>query len=164
MGIETIALIALGVAAAGTVYSIDQGEKGRKDAGKSAAEQRQAQNEQRAKQAQEASNERRQQIREERVRRARILQAGENTGTEGSAAEFGALGGLSTNLSVNIGTNVGRQASANRTSTFLQNAADFTLEAQKHQAFSTYGSQIAGLGGSIFSAAGGFGTSAPKSG
>lgn len=107
------------------------------------------QSESRADNAAKAAQERRQQIREERVRRARILQAGENTGTGGSSGEFGALGGLATALSSNIGSNLGSLQRANNISIFGQQQASAISNMQGAQ-------DLYSLGGSIFGAAGGF--------
>lgn len=137
-----------------TAYSIDQSEKGRSARNKAADKQKQAQQEQKAQLAQQAAAERRTKIREERVRRARILQAGQNTGTAGSSGEFGAMSGLATDLSSNLGFNLGQLQSANNRSDLLQGAADFGNEASNFMVNSQYGSQLANLSMSIFGAMG----------
>ena len=147
-----MAVTALYVAfAASTVYSIDQSEKARSSRNKAADKQKEAQAEQKASMAQQAAAERRSKIREERVRRARILQAGENTGTAGGSAEFGAMSGLATDLSANLGFNLGQLQSANNRSNLLQDAADFSTAASNFQVNAQYGQQAQGLVGSIFS-------------
>jgi len=137
--------------AGATVYSVDQQEKGRSAANKAADRQKEAQQEQKAALAAQAAQERRQQIREERVRRARIIQAGENTGTSDSSGELGALGSLSTQLGTNIGFNLGQLSSANRRSDLLQSGADFMNESRAFLNNAQYGQQAA----SIFSTLGG---------
>jgi hypothetical protein len=91
--------------------------------------QREVQSEQKAINVASATAERRQQIREARVRRARIMQSAQNTGAAGSSAEFGAIGGLGTQLTSNIGTNVGQITAAGRMSDLGQTAADFGTQA-----------------------------------
>lgn len=132
------------VAAAGSAYQANQS---RKDA---AGERAKAENVNRAQRAQEAAQERRKLVREERVKRARILQAGANTGTEDSSGEYGALGGMATQLSSNLGFNAGTIARGRQASGFLQNAFDNEQDAQRWDS-------IGSVSSSIFSAAGGFG-------
>lgn len=147
--------------AGATVYSVDQQEKGRSAANKAADRQKEAQQEQKAAQAQQAAQERRQQIREERVRRARILQAGENTGSESSSGEMGALGSLSTQLGANIGFNLGQISSAGRRSDLLQAGADFMTQSRGFLTNAQYGQQAASIFGTL---GGAFGkTSSPPS-
>lgn len=148
MGFEAVAYI---IIAAGTAYSVDQSEKARSDRNKAADAQKDAQKEQKAANAAQAAQERRQQIRDERIRRARILQAGENTGTEESSGEFGAIGSLATQLGTNLGFNLGQLSSANRRSDLLQTGADFLSSASSHDINSGYGRQFASIGQSIFS-------------
>lgn len=138
MGLEvaTIAMIAGGIAAAGTAVSIYGANKSRQA-------QEHAADVQRAQNASDAAIERRRQIREERIKRAQIIQAGENTGTADSSGMAGALGSLSTNLSTNIGSNLGSIRNANQISIFEQKAADAAYVSQ-------VGGQVADLSMSIF--------------
>lgn len=143
--------IALTIAVVGTAASLHEQNIARKDARYARDQQVKAQGEQKAQNAAEAAIQRRQQIREERVRRARILQAGENTGTDGSSGEAGALGSLDTTFSNNIGFAQGRFDSAVRQSNFLQDAANANYNSQQAQSLaSTYG-QVASLAGSFTS-------------
>lgn len=138
-----VAVAALAVAGASAVAA----NQGRKDA---AGAQGRAEREGRAQKQAEAANERRRQIREERVRRARIVQASENTGTGQSSGEVGVLGGMATQLGSNLGFNAGTIMRANNISTFGQQAFDANQSTAKAQA-------TGAIASSIFSAAGGFG-------
>jgi hypothetical protein len=129
MGIE----VAIALAVATTVVSIDSAEKQRKAASQNRAAQLKSQSEQRASNASDAARERRQQIREERVRRARILQSAENTGTDGSSGEIGAIAGLNTQLQSNIGFNLGKLQTASNISIFQQDAANADYAFNKAQ-------------------------------
>lgn len=153
-----VAVAGLAVAAAGTITSM-QASKQANSARKSAAEeQRKINAEQSALAARDSAQERRQQVREERVRRAQILQSAANTGVADSSGEAGALGSLSTNLSNNLGMNEGSRQAGQRMSIFSQNAASYQSRAQQSDFNAGMASQWAGLGGSLFSAAGGFNT------
>lgn len=162
-----IAFILPYIAAAGAVYGAVQANEGAKAAdyyGRAQADQgRLAQGEQKAANAQAAAQERRNQIREERVRRARILQTSENTGTSGSSGEAGSLGALSTGLSSNIGSNLGSIQRANTLSDIGQRSADFAGAMREGQAQQQFGQSLFQMGTSIFSASGGFGVSKPPS-
>lgn len=145
MGIETVvAVLSLVVGAASAYTAIEAREDAR-------AAQEKAAKEQKASNAARAAQERRQQIREERVRRARILQAGENTGVGGSTLEAGALGSLSASLSANLGFNAGEKMRADNISIFSQDAANAETTAQ--QADSLFA-----LSSRVFEGAGGFKT------
>ncbi len=93
MGLEvaTVALIAAAVSATGTVA---QGVEARKQ-GK---QQEKIQGQLRAVAKAQEIQQRRTAVRKARIARARIEQAGENTGTGGSSVEAGAVGAISTNL------------------------------------------------------------------
>lgn len=158
MGMVEIAAASLAVTAFGTAKSIESQKDARRDARRAADEQRKIQQEQVASNAQAAAQERRQQIREERVRRAKIIQASMNTGVSGGSGEAGAVSGLATNLSSNLGANLGAIERGQRTSIFAQNAADFSFSAQQNSQRAGAWAQYAGMGMSIFSAAGGFGS------
>lgn len=152
-----VAAAALTVAAGSAYVAYEEKKDAQRNAKKAAAEQRKIQNEQRAQNAQQAASERRNQIREERVRRARIMQAAENSGTTDSSGMAGALSGMSAQLGSNLGINAGRQAAAGRISIFAQNAADYQLGAQKALYNAENAQTLGSVAGSIFTSAGGFG-------
>lgn len=122
MGLPLLAIAGL------QAFGVGMQVQGRRDAKKAQAAdqaaQRASQSEQRAANAAESARERRMQLREERVRKARVMQAAVNTGTEDSSGELGALGALSTQLATNIGTNLGRIQTADNLSIFSQQRAD----------------------------------------
>lgn len=153
-----IAGVAAAAAVGGLATSVIGQQQARRAAGESRRAQESAQSEQRAANAQAAAEDRRRQVREERVRRARIIQASVNTGTASSSGEAGALGALSTNLSGGLGASVGGEARAGRIGGFLQQSANAQAGIQRGQNTAALGNQIYGLGSTIFSAAGGFGT------
>lgn len=159
MGIEIV--LAAASLATGAISAQRQAEaqkEAKKDAKRAEAEQRKAQAEQRASNAAQSAAERRAQIREERVRRAKVIQASENTGVSGSSGEAGATANLATTLGSNIGRNIGALQTAENISQANQNAADFLGSAQSHQADASMWGTVGQLGQSIFSAAGGFNT------
>ncbi len=125
MGLEaaTLAAITAGTSVTSAAYGISQNIRQRKA-------QEQAKNVQKANNFQAQMEERRKQVREERIRRARIVQASENTGVQGSSGEAGALGGMSTQLGVNIGSNLSRIALGNEQTDLLQSAANAGSNAQ----------------------------------
>ncbi len=139
MGLETLAYIAVGSLVAGTAVNISEQKQARKA-------QRAAGNEQRAQNSAQAARERRQQIREERIKRARVVQASENTGVQGGSGELGAVSALGTNLSSNIGSNLGALQTAQQISLFEQQAADHMMRANIASQVGQLGSQ----GASIF--------------
>lgn len=155
-------LTAIAVAAVAiSAYSAYEGHEARAEASDNykaqANEQRHAGAEQRALNFQQQAEERRSQIREERVRRAKILQASEDTGVAGSSGEFGAIGSLSTTLSNNLGINAGRAEAGNRIGGYMQNAADFGTAAQQAVLQAQNADALFNVGMSIFSATGGGG-------
>jgi hypothetical protein len=87
-------------------------------------------------------------IREQRIRRARILQAGENTGTTGSSQESGVLGGMSTVFSQSVGSQASQKLSNIAIGNQMQGAADAASRANTFQAISNLAVQ-----GASFSAA-----------
>lgn len=125
-------MLVVGAVAASSYVSYTERKEAKKDAKRAANEQRKVQSEQRAQQAAQQAAERRQQIREERVRRAKIIQSAQNTGTAGSSGMSGALSSLSTQLGTNIGFNIGASQAGDRMSRFMQNAADYNLSSQNH--------------------------------
>ena len=151
-------IIAVGALAVGGVAAY-QGYEARKEQAaynkQAAQEQKKARSEEKALNYQAQAAERRAQIREERVRRARILQAAENSGSSGSSGEIGALGGMATQLAANIGMNLGRAQGGDMISGYLQNAADFSNSAQQAAFSAQNADSLFSLSSSIFSAAGG---------
>lgn len=147
------------ILAAASVYSAYQGYESRKEAqanARSAAEeQRKAQAEQKAMNAQKAAQERRAQIREERVRRARIIQGAENTGTSGSSGLSGAVSSISSQFAGNVGYNLGQLQGANAISDYSQKAADFSFNANKASMDAQNYDSLFGLSTNIFMASGG---------
>lgn len=149
MGLEvgTLALIAT---ATTSVANLKSQADARQSAAQSRDEQLRAQYEQRAVVASNQAADRRAQIREERVRRARVMQASENSGTAYSSGESGALGSISTQFATNTGRQLGNaQASAN-ISNFQQNAANFNFETQQSLQEAQMFTQLGGLTNSIF--------------
>lgn len=144
MGIEVI--IAGLSALVGVVGGIAQANATAAAAG----EQREAKNIQTAQQKTAGIESRRQRIREERIRRAQIIAASENQGTTGSSGQVGAVGALSTNLQGLIGSSLGESKANQAVSNRIQNAADFTSQANTIGAWTDTIQQ--GLGGfqSIF--------------
>lgn len=125
------AWVAAAVAVVGTIAGASAQEKQQQAASKAADAQRGAQSEQKAVAASQQAADRRAQIREERVRRARILQGAENSGTAGSSGEAGAVGSISTQFFGNMGTSLGGQRVAANISNFQQTAADFNFQGQQ---------------------------------
>lgn len=145
MALATTTIVAIAAVAAAGASAVAANQQ-RKDA---AGARGRADNVTAAQKATEAANERRKLIREERVRRARIEQAGENTGTSGGSGEFGALGGMATQLNNNLGYNAGTLARGRQASGELRSAFDHEQNAQKWD-------NVGAFASSIFSAAGGF--------
>lgn len=150
MGVAEVAIISAVVGTASYIEGKEAREEAATASRNAAAEQRKAQEVQKASQAQQAAMERRQQIREERVRRARILQSAQNTGTAGSSSEFGAVGGLGTNLAANIGANIGALQRGQQISELSQKAADFTTESNIAQIEAQNSQSLFSLSTSIF--------------
>jgi coproporphyrinogen III oxidase-like Fe-S oxidoreductase len=146
MGLETatLALIATGASAVGTVAGIVNNNKAKQ-------EQKKVQAEQNASNRAQQLEEQRRQIREERVKRARILQSSENTGVADSSGETGAIGGLSTQLSTNMAFNAGAAQRASNIGQFQQNAADAAGRAQMATSLGQLAPTAFNLGNSIFS-------------
>jgi hypothetical protein len=163
--LATMAAVTAATSAAVGAYSAHQGVEARRDANRayaqSAAEERKVRGEQKALNLQAQAEERRKLVREERVRRARLIQSSENSGGSGSSSEYGALGGMSTQLNSNLGINLGRAAAGERISTYTQNAADFNFAAQQSVMQAQNADGMLNLSMNIFNSAGGlnaFGT------
>lgn len=151
MTATTVAVISAVIGTASYVEAQDARKEASANAQRSAEQQAKAQEVQQAGNAQQAAMERRQQIREERVRRSRIMQASANTGTIGSSAEFGAIGGLNTQLQSNIGQNLGAIERGQAIGTFSQNAANFNTASQKNMNDAANAGSLFSLSTSIFS-------------
>ncbi len=91
----------------------------------------------------------RQAIREERIRRARIMQASENTGVAGSSSEMGSTAALGTLTASNIAAGRGNARAAEG----LTGASQSAMDAQRQgQLWGTIGN----ASGAAFNASGGF--------
>ena len=145
MGIAeaTLAAITAGASVVGTIGGVVNNNRARK-------EQQAAKDQQNAQNKQQELEARRKQIREERVKRARILQSAENTGTAGSSGEAGAIGGMATQLGSNIGQGLAAVDAANNISAFQQNAADANNAAQMWTTFGQLAPTAIKVGSSIF--------------
>lgn len=132
MGLEVIASI---VAITATAASIQQ-------QGQAAKAQKKMRNEEKARNTAQQMAERRQQVREERIKRARVMQASENTGTAGSSGEIGAVSSIGSQLGANLGFNQSMIESGNRISGYAQQAANAQTNA------SVFNS-IAGMSGNV---------------
>ncbi len=122
------------VVAALAAVSYDQAErqedKSHEQTQRARAEQRQARAEQGAQNEAQRAAERRRQLREERVKRAKMIQAGINTGTEDSSGILGGEANLATQRGSGIGLQLGMEQSADNISMFEQNAANWLGGAQ----------------------------------
>lgn len=156
--VSTLAIIGLGVTAAGMVMQNNAQNRAQRQSEQAANEQRQGRAVSAAQAAQQAGAERRQQIREERIKRAQIENSAELTGTSGSSAEIGATGGMATTLGSNLGTNTGARQAGQMITGFSQRAADFNSAAQRSSGQAAQWGQVAGLGSSMFAQVGGWKT------
>lgn len=71
----------------------------------------------------------RQKVREQRIRKAQILAASENAGTNASSGQIGAIGALSTNLAGMLGLSLGESRANDGINKQNQKAADFMQQA-----------------------------------
>lgn len=142
MGVETIAIAALAVSSASTVYSIAEQRK----AGKVQQEGLDIATAQRK--SVDLAN-KRQQLREERIRRAQIEQASANQGVGGSSGEAGAVSALGAQVGANVASINQGQMAAEGISGAMSRAAGAGQRAQIAQG-------VASLSGTVFSGAGGF--------
>lgn len=158
MGIDpvTIQIASLAFSAFSVMQQGDAQDEARANQERSNEEQKKIRDEQKAGQAAQAAAERRQQLREERIKRARLIQSGQNTGTAGSSGVAGASGGLQTQLQSNIGFNLGQLQNASNISQFGQNSADFLSSANNSIVDANQWGAAAGMGMNIFKASGGF--------
>lgn len=143
-----ISTIIAGVALATTAYSISEQKS---EAKKAARAQTQIRNEENAKNKAQQMVERRQQLREERIKRARVVQAAQNTGTAASSGETGAVSSLGTQLGSNLGFNQSMIRSGERISIFAQQAADAQTRQGNAAMLGQFAQAAAPLAGSIFS-------------
>ena len=81
----------------------------------------------------------------DRIRRARILQSGENTGTSGSAQEGGAIGGMQTIFAQAQGNQKGQQLNNIAIGNQMQSAANAQSAANTFAAISSLTMQYAAL-------------------
>lgn len=147
MAIASSILIAA-ASLATTVYSASEQKK---EAKKAARAQEGIRNEENARNKSQQMVERRQQLREERIKRARVLQASQNTGTAASSGETGAISSLGTQLGSNLGFNQSMVRSGERMSIFAQQAADAQTRQGSAAALGSFAQAAAPLAGSIFS-------------
>lgn len=140
----TLAWVSLAVAGAGTAAGIKQS--------KDAADAREkAQEEANAQADGKAAQQSRKEARQDRIRRAKILQGAENTGTTSSSGAVGAISSINTQGAATAGFNEGQRQLAKNASGFLQDAADSETKAQTAGAVGSFGA-------SIFAQTGGFAT------
>lgn len=129
--LTTGAIVALGIAGAGTAYSVHQGRQAEK------AQKRATQVQRRQRQAEEARA-RRGQIAEARKKRAQVVNAATAGGVQNSSGMAGGLGSLQSQLGSNLGF---MSRGSARTNMFEKFAAD----ANQHQSNANTGSAIANL-------------------
>jgi len=141
MGVE-LAVASLVVAVVGTAASIKQGQDAAEEQGK----QRRRVN---ATNAAKASNAKRQTLRQERVRRAQLLAQAEASGVGDSST---ALSGESLSGTL-AGDKIGQTSSALATSNVLSAGSQSIADSQQRQRLF---SNVAQIGSSVFSSAGGF--------
>lgn len=159
--LSTIALVA--VATVSTYVAVKSYQEQKESAAEAKAAQQRAVEEQRKQAAIQQAQEQRQQIREERVRRGRILQASQSRGGAGSTGEFGATGGLSTQLGSNVGQNLAMKAIGQQISIFNQQYSNAAFDAQQAGNLFALSSQIFGMtAGGAASALKGMGAATPK--
>jgi chromatin segregation and condensation protein Rec8/ScpA/Scc1 (kleisin family) len=142
MGLETIAVAGLVLSGVSTVANM-KASKDQSSAQKKAAAYQRRMDELRQ------NRERRQAIREQRIKTAQVIQAGANQGAQTSSAVQGGAGSLQSQLSSNLSFLDNMATNANLASRANQQALNAGARAQ------TWGA-MAGLGGTIFSQAGGF--------
>lgn len=157
-----VAVASLAVAAASAVAQHSAQKEAKQAAGKAAEEQRKARSEQAAELSAKAAAERRTQLREERIKRAKIIQASENTGVSESSGELGAVGNLNTQVGSNIGQNIGSLERAGNITALNQNAADFMSSSQNSIFDANQWGGVGSFGQSVFGAAGGFNAFKPE--
>lgn len=140
-----IAAALAAVAVVATGVSMSQAEDAEDAQYEAAQNQKKAQTEQRSVNAAQSAKEKRSQLREARIKRARLTQVSENTGTSEGSGFFGASSGIATQLGSNLGFNTSMLNSAENISIFSQASADALSEANKLGAESQMWGQIASL-------------------
>lgn len=101
------------------------------NAKKSAAAQRESNNIAIAQGQIEARENRRQLLREERLRRARLMQGAQNTGTAGSSGETGALSAIGTNVAGILSAQAGQEKANVGINKWNQRASDYDMKARE---------------------------------
>ena len=101
-----------------------------KTAKEQAAEQKEANKQQRASQLYTQRAQTRQQVRQNRIRRAQLAQTAAASGISGSSGEQGTASSLSTDLSANLAFTSGQQKAAENLGTVNQRIADLQLKQQ----------------------------------
>lgn len=158
MGLE---LIISGISALvgvfGAIGQMDAANRSNAAQQQAAAAQKEANAVQAAGQENVAAESRRQRVREARIRRAQVIAASENAGTNQSSGQIGAVGALSTNLAGLLGNSLGEGATNRGINAANQRSADFMgIARQAEQDGATIGAWTntiqSGLGGfqSIF--------------
>lgn len=145
-----IAGVGLAVGAIGTAASIQQSRAARRDAQEAARRQREVAAEGAVSNARDNAMATRQRIREERVRRAQIIAASENTGTEASSVSMSALGGMATQFGAASGTSLGMFQQGQRLTALNQSIADFQTSANNRASRSGAYGQVASAGWGLF--------------
>lgn len=144
MGLETIAIVGLATAVAGTLGSIGSTVMGMR-------QQKKAQKAQEQQQRLQAQQERRRMIRQQRIARAQTVNVGAQVGASGEGSS--ALPGGLTSLNSQTGAGLGF-------ATQMQGLTDIANKANRKAsmfgAIGSISSSIGSVGGSMFSAAGGF--------
>ena len=90
-----------------------------------------------------------QSMREQRIRRARILQASENTGSAESSQQMGAIGGMQTIGAQAVGQQKGQQIANVAIGNQMQGAADALQAASTFQAVGSMAMQYANYKASL---------------
>lgn len=78
-----------------------------------------------------AASERRQLLREERIRRARLLQGAQNTGTSGSSGEAGASGAITTNIDTITSAAAGETKAVEGVNKWNQISSNYDMKARE---------------------------------
>jgi hypothetical protein len=136
--------MAVGLGVASLIVGLGGAIKADHEQKKAERAQSKARKEQSAQRGRETETSKRQALREERVRRAQLLQAGENTGTSGSSSETGSISNLAANVGANLAFQTGALASADLVTSFSQEAAGHQRSASRAQTVGGIGQQIFG--------------------
>lgn len=98
---------------------------------KSAAAQKEANAIETAQTKINAADERRRLLREERIRRARLMQGAQNTGTSGSSGELGAMSAITTNVDSIMSAQLGETKAIEGMNKWRQVATDYEQKARE---------------------------------